>query len=110
MSTNTELSPELQRKLLQIARDTIERYILTRVKPDDIKASEPELQQKAGAFVTITTHGRLRGCIGHIEGVQPLYKTIMDMAIAAATQDPRFPPMIMMLMTLLPEKIYLVGN
>ncbi len=93
MSTNTELSPELQRKLLQIARDTIERYILTRVKPDDIKASEPELQQKAGAFVTITTHGRLRGCIGHIEGVQPLYKTIMDMAIAAATQDPRFPPM-----------------
>ena len=93
MSSNSELSPALQQKVLQIARGTIERYVRTRVKPDDIEASEPELQQKAGAFVTIKTHGRLRGCIGHIEGVQPLYTTIMEMAIAAATQDPRFPPM-----------------
>ncbi len=93
MSTNSELSPELQQKVLQIARDTIECYIRTQAKPDDIEVPESELQQKAGAFVTIKTHGRLRGCIGHIEGVQPLYKTIMDMAIAASTQDPRFPPM-----------------
>lgn len=92
MSTNSDLSPELQQKLLRIARDTIETYVRTRTKPD-IEAPEPELQQHAGAFVTIKTHGRLRGCIGHIEGVQPLYKTVAEMAVSAATQDPRFPPM-----------------
>lgn len=92
MSTTTELSLLLQQKLLRIARETIEQYVRTRTRPE-FEASEPELQQHTGAFVTIKTHGRLRGCIGHIEGVQPLYQTIVEMAIAAATQDPRFPPM-----------------
>jgi len=92
VSNNAELSPELQQKLLHIARETIEAYVRTRQKPD-IEAQEPEFQQKAGAFVTIKTHGRLRGCIGHIEGIHPLYRTIMEMAVAASTQDPRFPPM-----------------
>jgi AmmeMemoRadiSam system protein A len=92
VSVTTILSLALQQKLLRIARETIEGYIRTGTRPD-ISILEPELQQQAGAFVTIKTHGRLRGCIGHVEGVQPLYKTIVDMAIAASTQDPRFPPM-----------------
>ncbi len=44
-----------------------------------------------GAFVTIHKQGVLRGCIGNIIGPQPLYLTVHDMAIEAATADPRFP-------------------
>ena len=46
-----------------------------------------------GAFVTITKHGDLRGCIGNIIGQEPLYETVRDMAVAAASQDPRFTPL-----------------
>ena len=91
MSETAELGSELQQKLLEIARETIESYVQTRKEPE-FRVDEPDLQQKCGAFVTIKTHGRLRGCIGHVEGIKPLYQTIADMAVAASTQDPRFPP------------------
>jgi len=45
-----------------------------------------------GAFVTLTKNGRLRGCIGHIIGSQPLIKTVAEMTRAAALEDPRFDP------------------
>ena len=45
-----------------------------------------------GAFVTLKKKGALRGCIGHIVGHYPLAETISRMAVAAAFQDPRFPP------------------
>jgi AmmeMemoRadiSam system protein A len=51
-----------------------------------------KLNELRGAFVTITKKGSLRGCIGHIKGVKPLYKSVEEMAAAAAFQDPRFPP------------------
>jgi AmmeMemoRadiSam system protein A len=44
------------------------------------------------AFVTIKKKGDLRGCIGHIIAVEPLWKTVQLMAIAASTEDPRFNP------------------
>ena len=50
-------------------------------------------KKRAGAFVTLKKHGRLRGCIGYIEARKPLYKTIEEMAVAAAFNDPRFPPL-----------------
>ena len=46
-----------------------------------------------GAFVTLTLHGSLRGCIGRLLGNGPLYKTVAAMARAAAFEDPRFPPL-----------------
>ena len=46
-----------------------------------------------GAFVTIHKNKALRGCIGNIVTDKPLYQTVRDMAIAAATQDPRFKPL-----------------
>ena len=56
-----------------------------------------KLRQSYGAFVTLhepkSRGGRLRGCIGHIVGDQPLFRTIASMAQAAAFQDPRFPPL-----------------
>lgn len=51
-----------------------------------------KLGQKWGAFVTLTKKGQLRGCIGHIEGTQPLINTVAEMAKAAALDDPRFQP------------------
>ena len=52
----------------------------------------PLLKEKRGAFVTLRKNQKLRGCIGHIVGLHPLAKTVSKMAIAAAFQDPRFPP------------------
>jgi len=42
--------------------------------------------------VTLTKNGRLRGCIGYTEAVAPLFKVVQECAVAAATEDPRFPP------------------
>jgi AmmeMemoRadiSam system protein A len=50
------------------------------------------LQQKMGAFVTLHKNKSLRGCIGYIEGNHPLQQTIEELALAAAFEDPRFPP------------------
>ena len=44
-----------------------------------------------GAFVTLHSHGNLRGCIGNMVGSKPIYLTVRDMAVEAAVGDPRFP-------------------
>lgn len=49
------------------------------------------LRESLGAFVTLTKSRELRGCIGNVQGRGPLYKTIWNMARAAAFEDPRFP-------------------
>jgi len=51
------------------------------------------LKRELGAFVTLKRDGRLRGCIGNIIGQGPLYRTVWNMARAAAFQDPRFAPL-----------------
>lgn len=91
MNDAEQLNEQLQAKLLRIARETIDSHIRTRKTPE-FSVEEPELLRKSGAFVTLKSQGRLRGCIGYIEGIKPLYQTVIDLAIAAATQDPRFRP------------------
>ncbi|MDE2027066.1 MAG: AmmeMemoRadiSam system protein B [Candidatus Omnitrophica bacterium] len=85
------LSQGQKQELLKIARDTVEKYVRTGKVPD-FSVNDPRLEKAEGAFVTLTKHGELRGCIGNIIGRQPLYKTVRDMAVAAASQDPRFTP------------------
>jgi AmmeMemoRadiSam system protein A len=46
-----------------------------------------------GAFVTLKKQGSLRGCIGRLSDEAPLYLTVSRMALAAAFNDPRFPPL-----------------
>jgi AmmeMemoRadiSam system protein B/AmmeMemoRadiSam system protein A len=86
------LSQAQKKELLTIARNSIETFVRTGqaagIKPTDARLSEIE-----GAFVTITIHGALRGCIGNIIGQEPLDETVRDMAVAAASHDPRFPPL-----------------
>lgn len=57
--------------------------------PDELPE---ELQGRAGVFVSLKKHGRLRGCIGTFEPTQPdIAREIIRNAVLAATQDPRFP-------------------
>jgi len=86
------LSSEEKNELLNIARRAIETYVKTG-KTIDITTQDARLNEVEGAFVTITIHGALRGCIGNIIGQEPLVETVRDMAVAAASQDPRFPPL-----------------
>jgi AmmeMemoRadiSam system protein A len=98
MSSSTTENPETgptPHPLVQLARATIEKVVREgkRLKPGEAPA--PIEGSPAGVFVTIHTAGTgdLRGCIGTIEPTEPLLaqETISN-AIAAATRDPRFPP------------------
>jgi hypothetical protein len=84
------LNESQRKRLLEIARKTIEAYLKTGKKME-LTESDPVLNKEMGAFVTLHEHGELRGCIGNIVGRGPLYLTVRDMAIEAATGDPRFP-------------------
>jgi AmmeMemoRadiSam system protein A len=85
------LNKEQKRKLLQIARNSMETYVKTGKKLE-LTESDPVLRKEMGAFVTLHEYGQLRGCIGNMIGNQPLYLTVRDMAVEAAVSDPRFSP------------------
>ncbi|MFA5260594.1 MAG: AmmeMemoRadiSam system protein B [Candidatus Omnitrophota bacterium] len=84
------LTREQKARLIDIARKTIQEYILNGTVMN-FEEPDPRLSEEEGAFVTLHKRKTLRGCIGNIIARGPLYLTIRDMAIAAATQDPRFP-------------------
>lgn len=82
------------KKAVRIARRTIELWIRNRErrKPEDYP---PEFDEKSGVFVTIHSYPKrqLRGCIGFPEPIYPLIRALQEVAILAATDDPRFPPL-----------------
>ncbi|MEI6682048.1 MAG: AmmeMemoRadiSam system protein B [Bacteroidota bacterium] len=80
--------------LLDIARKTIEKYLRERRIPEPGPGLSANLTIRAGAFVTLKEHGQLRGCIGRFTSDQPLYQLISDLAIASATEDTRFEPVV----------------
>jgi len=85
------LSPEEKKELLRLARLTIERFI----RQNEIvnyKTQNPNFLTQKGAFVTLKKKGGLRGCIGFIDSVLPLYETVIRASIYAACRDQRFPP------------------
>ena len=84
------LDKDEQRFLLGLARQAIAHYLETG-KPLHIKKPENrKFLEDRGAFVTLKVDGLLRGCIGYPLPVKPLVETIVEMAVAAATQDYRF--------------------
>jgi AmmeMemoRadiSam system protein A len=84
------LTPESRVLLLRLARQAIESALGNR--PFEIQPAIPGFSEPRGAFVTLMRHGRLRGCIGQVEPVDPLARVVTQCAVSAAMQDPRFPP------------------
>jgi len=84
------LADDEKQALLQIARASIQAELAGK-KPPAAKG-QGTLEEKRGAFVSLKKRGRLRGCIGFIEAKKPLARTVEEMAVAAAFQDPRFEP------------------
>jgi AmmeMemoRadiSam system protein A len=79
--------------LLKLARRSIER-VFEGKKGVEVPPKEYEgLFKKAGAFVTLHKQGYLRGCIGILEAIYPLYEVVQEVAVSAAFKDPRFPPL-----------------
>lgn len=88
------LGPSQRRALLGLARQSIEHGLSHgRAISVDPTRYPVELAAQRAAFVTLETHGTLRGCIGHLEPIAPLVRDVADNAFAAAFRDPRFPPL-----------------
>lgn len=88
---NDFLDEGSQKELLQLARRVLEDHLQGK-EIKTIQSTSSALQEPVGAFVTLHKKGELRGCIGHLVAEGPLYETVKEMAVAAATQDYRFPP------------------
>lgn len=90
---NTSLTPEEQQTLLHLAREALEHGVKEGKLPSlDMGGLSARLHEKGASFVTLTLNGELRGCIGALEAYQPLARDVCEHALAAALQDPRFPP------------------
>ena len=86
------LSLAQQRQLLELARLAIASHCEGGASPP-FHTTDAELLRLSAVFVTLKTRGELRGCIGHIRQDLPLYRAVQEMAVAAASGDPRFPPL-----------------
>ena len=92
-----ELSDEEGEFLIKLARNTVKTYLEKGdiLKPP--KETPKKLFEKCGVFVTINSVANgekgLRGCIGYPYPTSPLVEAVIDSAINASTQDPRFEPM-----------------
>jgi uncharacterized protein len=85
-----DLSAQEKTTLLSIAKKTITCKVNNKELPK-VTVAPGVLEEKRGAFVTLKKRGHLRGCIGYIKAVKPLWETVQEMALAAAFHDPRFP-------------------
>jgi len=87
-----DISAADQEVLFRVVRDSIQARLQggKAVLP---QSTSKVLSQPSGVFVTLHRGGRLRGCIGYLEAVKPMLEAVQDMAVAAAFNDPRFPPL-----------------
>jgi AmmeMemoRadiSam system protein A len=84
---NNEIHP-----VVKLAKEAVEHFVSKReiFKPEGLS---PEMEDRAGVFVSLKKHGQLRGCIGTFEPVRSnIAEEIVHNAISSATHDPRFSP------------------
>jgi len=86
------LSEAERKAILALARQSVEEAVCRSRLLSSIPQTGP-FERKCGAFVTLHVAKRLRGCIGVIEGREPLGESIVRCAASAALEDPRFSPM-----------------
>jgi uncharacterized protein (TIGR00296 family) len=91
-----QLKLEEGKFLVNLARQNVTEYLKNGEILQVPEGVSPKLMEKAGVFVTLNSHHngrkRLRGCIGLPYPTTPLAKAVIEAALSAATQDPRFPP------------------
>ena len=79
--------------LVKLAKETVEHFARTGKSIDPPSDPVPEMTEKAGAFVSLKIKGALRGCIGTFQPTtENVAAEIIQNAVSASTQDPRFPP------------------
>jgi len=92
-----ELSREEGKFLIHLARNAVKTYLETGKTVKAPESTPEKLFKRCGVFVTINTlkngEKKLRGCIGYPYPISPLVEAVIDSAINAATQDPRFYPL-----------------
>jgi AmmeMemoRadiSam system protein A len=86
---DTSLTREQEKSLLRLARLAITLHLQEGTSPS-METDDVTFKQKRGAFVTLKVKDQLRGCIGYPIPHKPLFETIIDIAISAATKDFRF--------------------
>ena len=89
---NETLNSSDSKFLLELAREAI----ISAVRAEKLPVREvtaAQLLGQQGCFVTIKRNGALRGCLGNFNSDKPLYLLVQEMAVSAATRDPRFYPM-----------------
>lgn len=83
-----EFSPEEREFLLKVAHESLSAAL--KGTSFDRKPPSSHLTEKRAVFTTLRNHGQLRGCIGHVFPVLPLWQAVSETACAAAFDDPRF--------------------
>src|SRR5215813_9866085 len=87
-----QLSRAGQIYLLNLSRKTIQEFFQFGRRPTDVPIDN-ELLEKHAVFVTLARGGHLRGCIGYVAPLFPLYEAVINCSVSAATDDPRFQPL-----------------
>lgn len=88
--TESVIQKKEQKRLLKIARKTLQDFVTLGVIPE-IKGNEIAAKP-VPIFMTLWSHGELRGCMGSPEPMYALEPAIRQFTYKAASQDPRFLP------------------
>ena len=91
MTDYHKLSESEGEALVKTAREVVTEFLKNNKKMKLSKEFENNFSFNSGVFVTLNSHVGLRGCIGYPLPNEKLFNALADAAIAAATQDPRFP-------------------
>ena len=89
--TSLSLTTNDKKFLLNLARQVLQ----ARINHQEISINKPDsmvLDICCGVFVSLHKNQELRGCIGYVRGIKPLKEAVQEMAVSAAFEDPRFPP------------------
>ncbi|MDO5848283.1 MAG: TIGR00296 family protein [Methanobrevibacter sp.] len=89
------ISYENGQYLVGLAKEAVLIYLDEGRKIEVPEDCPEELKERMGIFVTLNENRQLRGCIGYPEPVESAVQATIDVAIAAACEDPRFPEVTM---------------
>ncbi len=88
------LSDEDGQILVKTARLAVTEYLMKGNRIELSNEIKSKFSYKSGVFVTLNKEENLRGCIGFPTPDRILYQSLVDAAMASATEDPRFPPVV----------------